>query len=55
MTKPSKDDESYSDTEAERRRDAIVRNMIATPPTPHKTGKPTRVKRAKSKKRAPSA
>jgi hypothetical protein len=29
-------DETYSDEEAARRRDAVVRRMIATPPTPHK-------------------
>jgi hypothetical protein len=29
-------DESYSDEEAARRRDAVVRRMIATPPTSRK-------------------
>jgi hypothetical protein len=30
------DDDTYSDEEATRRRDAVVRRMIATPPAPHK-------------------
>jgi hypothetical protein len=29
-------DDSYSDEEAARRRDALVRRMIATPPKPQK-------------------
>jgi len=29
-------DETYSDEEAARRADAVVRRMIATPPKPHK-------------------
>jgi hypothetical protein len=31
-----KPDDTYSDEEAARRADAVVRRMIATPPTPHK-------------------
>jgi hypothetical protein len=33
-------DEPYSDEEAARRRDAVVRRMIATPPKPHKPSSP---------------
>jgi len=48
MKRPSED--QYSEAEAAKRRDAIVRNMIATPPAPHKTTlKPKRSKAAKSK------
>jgi hypothetical protein len=36
MVNTPKNDETYSEAETVRRRDAIVRNMIATPPTPHK-------------------
>jgi hypothetical protein len=56
MTKQS--DETYSPAETARRRDAIVRNMIATPPAPHlslkakkKASRPKRAT-AKAKKRA---
>jgi hypothetical protein len=31
-----KNSESYGDAETARRRDAVVKAMIATPPTPHK-------------------
>jgi hypothetical protein len=60
MTKASEDGDSYSESETARRRDAIVRNMIATPPTPHKPSKKKkatrpRAKSAKPKKRVPSA
>ncbi|HWY15271.1 MAG TPA: hypothetical protein VNX86_09080 [Rhizomicrobium sp.] len=41
--KPS--DEIYSEAETARRRDAILRNMIATPPSPRKP-------KAKSKRKA---
>jgi len=45
--------EAYTDAEIARRRDAIVRNMIATPPRPHaplKSNKKTsRRKRATAK------
>jgi hypothetical protein len=59
MAKSPKDD-SYSESETARRRDAIVKNMIATPPTPHKPSKKKkttrpRVKSATPRKRAPSA
>jgi hypothetical protein len=51
------DDETYSPAEAERRRDAITRAMIATPPAPHAPKakrKPSRPKKTtrKAKKRA---
>jgi hypothetical protein len=35
-------DDSYSDEEAARRRDAVVRRMIATAPSPHKPITPKR-------------
>jgi hypothetical protein len=52
MTKPPKDDDAYSEAEAARRRDAIVRNMIATPPRPHKPTKAKRAKKAKPNEQA---
>jgi len=54
-----KSDETYSDAETARRRDVIIKNMIATPPTLHKqkikASRPSDATRAKAKKRAPSA
>jgi hypothetical protein len=41
--------DQYSEAETERRRDAIVRNMIATPPKKHEPLK------AKSKRKKPKA
>jgi hypothetical protein len=35
MVDNPKDPIEYTDEEAARRRDAVVRRMIATPPTPH--------------------
>jgi hypothetical protein len=54
MTKSSQDDASYSEAEAARRRDAIVRNLIATPPTPHKPkkAKKTKSSRARTNKKS---
>jgi len=55
----SDDNTNYSEAETARRRDAIIKNMIATPPTPHKpkvkSSRAIRATRAKAKKRAPSA
>jgi hypothetical protein len=50
-------EESYSEAETARRRDAVVKAMIATPPTPHTTKKKAKAsaKRASARKRAPSA
>jgi hypothetical protein len=49
-------DETYSDAETSRRRDAIVRNMIAMPPKPHQPkAKKKRASPAKPKRRVPSA
>jgi hypothetical protein len=44
-------DEVYSDEEAARRADAVVRRMIATPPTPHKPVVPKQKTRPVSKGR----
>jgi hypothetical protein len=46
-------DDSYSDEEAARRRDAVVRRMIATLPSPHKpnTRKPKPAKKSARKPR----
>jgi hypothetical protein len=44
-------DDTYSDDEAARRRDAVVRRMIATPPKPHKPSAPKRKTRPASKGR----
>jgi hypothetical protein len=44
-------DETYSDEEAARRRDAVVRRMIATPPQPHKPVAPKRKARGANKAR----
>lgn len=56
--KESTEDE-YTPTEAALRRDAIIKNMIATPPTPHKpkvkVSRGSRATCAKAKKRGPSA
>lgn len=58
MIKPFTDD-TYSDEETARRRDAIIKRMIATPPQPHKpkskTVRTSRTPRAKAKRRGPSA
>jgi len=48
-------DDTYSDEEAARRRDAVVRRMIATPPTPHKPITPKRKTRPASKGRVHKA
>jgi hypothetical protein len=49
MTKNSQDDGSYTEAEAARRRDAIVRNMIATPPQPHKLKKAKKAKPSRAR------
>lgn len=40
-----KDDDSYSDEEAARRRDATIRAMIAMKPKPQKTAKKKKAKK----------
>jgi len=42
-------DESYSEAETARRRDATIRNMIATPPKPHAPLKARKAKASRSK------
>jgi hypothetical protein len=45
-------DESYNETETAKRRDAVIKRMIAMPPKPHsemKVGK--KAKKSKSKKK----
>jgi hypothetical protein len=48
MARHSETPDEYSEAETARRRDAIVRNMIATPPRPH-TGKPQKRKPSRAK------
>jgi len=43
--KTAKTEDQYSEAEAARRRDAIIKNMIATPPTPHAPAKGKRKRR----------
>jgi hypothetical protein len=51
MTRKTTDDQ-YSDEEATRRMNEVVKRMINTPPTPHKLlGKPKLAKNASPKKR----
>lgn len=50
MSKAPKNDEPYSEAETARRRDAIVRNMIATPPKPRAVTK-KKTKRKSVRKR----
>jgi len=52
MADKQPDDDIYSDEEAARRRDAVIRRMIATPPRPHK---PAGSKSKKVGKRATKA
>jgi len=61
MSKPKNEDQ-YSEQEAQRRRDAVVKHMLSTPPKPHaemKVGKPRRAASsaapAKPKKHGPAA
>jgi hypothetical protein len=42
-------DDQFSDEEAARRRDEVVKRMIATPPQPHKPAKPARTGRSSKK------
>jgi len=46
MTAPKKS-ESYSETETAKRREAITRAMIATPPTPHSSKPKEKLSRGK--------
>jgi hypothetical protein len=48
------DDDKFSDEEAARRRDAVIKRMLGTPPKPHKEmkpGKPRRKTKKPAKKR----
>jgi hypothetical protein len=60
MSRKETQDDEYDAAETARRRDAIIKRMIATPPQPHKPRaktrkKPALAKRATARKRAPSA
>jgi hypothetical protein len=54
---PTKNDDQYSDKETARRRDAVIKRMLATPPKPHskmkvgqsKTGRATKNKPTKKR------
>jgi len=48
MTKPSKDQDEYSEEETARRRDAVLKRMLETPPQP-KRGKPAKRKQSNDK------
>jgi hypothetical protein len=54
MTKHREADQ-YSEQEAERRRDEIVRRMLSTPPKPHANTKPAKRRKPARKKIAPKA
>jgi hypothetical protein len=49
--KPKSSDDSYSEAEAARRRDAITKAMIATPPQKHEPMKKAQKRKAKTKRR----
>lgn len=44
-----RDDDTYSDAETERRANAVLKRMLATPPKPHKDSKLGRERESGSK------
>ena len=54
MAKPPKDPDHYSEEETARRRDAVVKHFLTTPPKPHSKKRAEKAKPAAKPKSKPS-